>query len=93
VKVSLPESRVGETSVAVRVRYWAGARAAAGVDEEAVTGATTVGALIATLGERHPGLASVLPVCSILVEGRARTPDDVLPGGAEVEVLPPFAGG
>ncbi len=87
------EPRVVETPVTVRVRYWAGARAAAGIDEEPVTGAATVGALLAHLGGSRPALASVLPVCSILVEGRAGATDAVLPDGAVVEVLPPFAGG
>lgn len=93
MKVPQQESRVVETPAAVRVRYWAGARAAAGVDEESVLGPSTVGALVALLIERHPGLASVLPVCSILVDGRASSPDVVLPPGVAVEVLPPFAGG
>lgn len=93
MKVPQQESHVGEMSTAVRVRYWAGARAAAGLDEEAVVGPSTVGALVALLAERHPGLASVLPVCSILVDGRASSPDVALPHGVDVEVLPPFAGG
>ncbi|MEO7422377.1 MAG: MoaD/ThiS family protein [Ornithinibacter sp.] len=82
-----------ETPPAVRVRYWAGARAAAGLDEESVIGPVTVGDLLALLTERHPGLASVLPVCSILVDGLASTADVALPAGVAVEVLPPFAGG
>ncbi len=87
------ESGVGETSVSVHVRYWAGARAAAGVDDDQVTGAGTVGALVTLLTDRHPALGSILPVCSVLVEGRAGAPDTLLPDGAVVEVLPPFAGG
>ncbi|MGB7820066.1 MAG: MoaD/ThiS family protein [Ornithinibacter sp.] len=87
------EQRVVETVVTVRVRYWAGARAAAGIDEEQVAGAATVGALLEHLSGKHPALTTVLPVCSILVEGRAATADAVLPDGAVVEVLPPFAGG
>ena len=41
----------------------------------------------------HPDLATVLPVCSVLVDGLATEPADPLPAGAVVEVLPPFAGG
>ena len=53
--------RVTET---VLVRYWAGARAAAGVDEERLSDVATVGDLVARLTEAHPALAPVLPVCS-----------------------------
>lgn len=77
----------------VTVRYWAGARAAAGVDEEVLAGVTTVGELVGRLLAARPGLAPVLPVCSVLVEGRASTGEDPVPSGAVVEVLPPFAGG
>jgi molybdopterin converting factor small subunit len=77
----------------VTVRYWAGARAAAGVDQESVGGVATVGDLTARLLAERPGLAAVLPVCTVLVEGLASGPDAALPAGAVVEVLPPFAGG
>ena len=82
--------RVTET---VLVRYWAGARAAAGVDEERLTGVATVGDLLARLVTAHPALEPVLPVCSVLVAGRASSGDDPVPPGAVIEVLPPFAGG
>ena len=82
--------RVTET---VLVRYWAGARAAAGVDEERLTGIATVGDLLARLAAAHPALEPVLPVCSVLVAGRASSGDDPVPPGAVIEVLPPFAGG
>ena len=42
---------------------------------------------------RHPALEAVLPVCSVLVGGRASSGDDPVPPGAVVEILPPFAGG
>ncbi|HET6968476.1 MAG TPA: MoaD/ThiS family protein [Ornithinibacter sp.] len=77
----------------VTVRYWAGARAAAGVDEEVLTGVATVGELVGRLLATRPGLTPVLPVCSVLVGGRASTGEDPVPAGAVVEVLPPFAGG
>ena len=82
--------RVTET---VLVRYWAGARAAAGVDEERLPGVATVGELLARLAAAHPALEPVLPVCSVLVGGRASAGDDPVPPGAVIEVLPPFAGG
>ena len=84
------DARPAET---VTVRYWAGARAAAGVERETVTGVRTVGDLVGRLTASRPALERVLPVCSVLVGGRASSGDDQLPPGAVVEVLPPFAGG
>ena len=78
----------------VTVRYWAGARAAAGREEEAVD-AGTVGELLAVLGAR-PDLARVLTAASLLVDGEAVRRDDAgheLATGSTVDVLPPFAGG
>lgn len=77
----------------VLIRYWAGARAAAGVDEERLTGVETVGDLLTRLVLAHPALETVLPVCSVLVGGRASTAQDPVPPGAVIEILPPFAGG
>lgn len=73
----------------ILVRYFAGARAAAGTAEEKLDIAT-VSELIAS----RPGLVRVLNVCSFLVDGlvwhdRAAP----LPSDAVVDVLPPFAGG
>ncbi|MBD8078704.1 MoaD/ThiS family protein [Cellulosimicrobium arenosum] len=75
------------------VRYFAGARDAAGVETETVV-AATVGALYAEVVTRHPALAGVLPRCSLLVGG-VRAADDATPVGSDelVDVLPPFAGG
>jgi len=78
----------------VTVRYWAGARAAAGQEQEAVD-ASTVGELLSVLGARPP-LARVLTASSLLVDGEAVRREDVghqLPAGSTVDVLPPFAGG
>lgn len=80
----------------VRVRYFAGARAAAGVSEEAVPAAgRPLAALLALLADRHGDrLAAVLAAASFLVDGVAcRDRDRTLPAGAVVDVLPPFAGG
>ncbi|MFJ5777451.1 MoaD/ThiS family protein [Streptomyces sp. NPDC093094] len=81
----------------VTVRYWAAAKAAAGVAEERFEAGTLAGALDAAR-ERHPGeLARVLLRCSFLVDGDpvgTRAHDTVrLAEGGTVEVLPPFAGG
>jgi sulfur-carrier protein len=79
--------------VKVTVRYFAGARAAAGVPGETVD-AATVGDLITHLATRGEPLARVLSVCSYLVDGlAARDHATPLYDGATVDVLPPFAGG
>ena len=75
------------------IRYWAGARAAAGTAEEPFTG-STVGEVLDEAAARHgERLARVLSVASVLVDGARLGPDAVLEDGATIEVLPPFAGG
>jgi molybdopterin synthase sulfur carrier subunit len=76
----------------VTVRYWAGARAAAGVDTEVLSGAT-VADVLARARAAHAGLAPVLQVATVLLDGRPTTPAVRLTEGAMLEVLPPFAGG
>jgi sulfur-carrier protein len=80
----------------VTVRYFAAARAAVGLDHESVDlpSGTTVAALRSTLAERHGDrLARVLAASSFLVDEITTAPDRVVPDGALVDVLPPFAGG
>ena len=90
-----PESRtVGTTGPAlatVTVRYWAAARAAAGVDSEARTGAT-VGEVVDAAVADHPDLARVARVASFLLDGRKVGREARVTDGGTVEVLPPFAG-
>ena len=75
------------------VRFWAAARAAAGRSEQAYE-ATTLGAVVAALEAEHgPALSKVLAHSSFLVDGIRARPDLLLVDGAEIEVLPPFAGG
>jgi sulfur-carrier protein len=83
---------VGENVI---VRYFAGARAAAGVGEEAVPAGLTLDGLAEALGGRHgERLATVLKAASFLVDGmRWHDRQAPLPAGATVDVLPPFAGG
>lgn len=83
----------------VLVRYWAAAREAAGTTEERLD-AGTLEQLLAAIRVRHadrPRLAEVLTVCSVLVDGVPTAGRDpavvVLDDGAEVDLLPPFAGG
>jgi molybdopterin synthase sulfur carrier subunit len=78
----------------ITVRYFAGARAAAGVPEETVACQTLddlVSLLVTRRGER---LGSVLGAASFLVDGVSwRDRSRPLPERATVDVLPPFAGG
>ena len=78
-----------------QIRYYAGAAEAAGVDEvEVDVAALTVSGLLARLGQDNARLAEVLRVSSLLADGvRQDDPDAVLTGVAQVDVLPPFAGG
>ncbi|MEU9505511.1 MoaD/ThiS family protein [Micromonospora sp. NPDC048170] len=77
------------------VRYFAGARAAAGRAEETAAAGRPLDELVVELTDRHgTRLAAVLEVASFLVDGVTchdrRAP---LPAGATIDVLPPFAGG
>lgn len=84
------------TTMAVTVRYFAAACAAAGVDSETLSlpPGTTVTGLIDTLAGRGPALATVLGRCSYLRDGRAiRFHETELQSGETIDVLPPFAGG
>lgn len=79
----------------ITVRYWAGARAAAGIAEESYAGPLSLGDLREAAIARHPEsdrLAGVLAVCSVLVDGRQPQVAQV-EAGSVVEFLPPFAGG
>lgn len=77
----------------VTVRYYAAAKAALGVAEEAVDvrDCAQVGGLI----DRAPDAArAVLERCSFLVDGVSTTERKTrLRAGGLVDVLPPFAGG
>jgi sulfur-carrier protein len=83
----------------VTIRYWAAAKAAAGVAEESLDADTLAAALTTAVTRRgaDPRLRAVLARSSFLIDGSAvggRTAEDVpLPEGAVIEVLPPFAGG
>ena len=78
----------------VTVRYFAGARAAVGVDTETREAGSLdqlVGQIVDAHGER---LERVLTACSFLVDGTStRDRSLILEPGAVVDVLPPFAGG
>ena len=86
----------------VVVRYWAAARAAAGVETDTVPveSGATLADVLAAVRARHadrPRFADVVAVCSVLLGDRpvgVRAPEDVpVQPGDSVELLPPFAGG
>ncbi len=78
----------------VVVRYFAAARAAAGVAQETVD-ADSIEACLSTIKfSRGPEMQRVLKACSLLIDGvQARDLDRPLFGDVELDVLPPFAGG
>ncbi|MFI5584277.1 MoaD/ThiS family protein [Amycolatopsis sp. NPDC051758] len=85
------------TTLTIVVRYFAAARAAAGVEEEKVQlpSGASVSDAVAELRRLHPeGLPKILDAVSYLLDGVAvRDRTRVLTDGAELDVLPPFAGG
>jgi len=87
----------GQTDgIPVTVRYFAAARAAAGLESETVTvrAGATVADLVDGLTARDARLATVLSRCSYLRDGIAVRDDAIaLSAGDTVDVLPPFAGG
>jgi len=81
----------------VTVRYFAGARAAAGLDAEPVelSPGDTVHDVLATIASRHgERLTKILAASSLLLDEVAiRDRSMPLRVGAVLDVLPPFAGG
>lgn len=79
------------------VRYWAAARAAAGVAAEQTSAGTLAEALLLARSVRDDRFSQVLEVCSYVVDGDpvgSRDHAEVrLRDGGLVDVLPPFAGG
>lgn len=78
----------------VVVRYFASARAASGVGEE-TWDADTVEEVLVHMAKRHGArLDAILDVSTLLLNGtRVSDRGMSLPASAELEVLPPFAGG
>lgn len=97
--VSDPLPPDDESANHVTVRYWAAARAAAGLESEVVR-AATLADVLTEISRRHRDrdrFDDVIATCSMLhgeVPVGARDPAAVaLRAGDSIEFLPPFAGG
>ncbi|MFC5175681.1 MoaD/ThiS family protein [Nocardioides taihuensis] len=99
--MSTPPDATTRPETAITVRYWASARAAAGVasDELPAAAPLPLATVLARAATLHAGtrLPDVLKVCSVLVGetpvGSADAEDVLVAPGETVELLPPFAGG
>lgn len=90
-------------AIGVRVRYFAGARAAAGTTEETVrvvppgagiASVSVADVLEAALALHGDQLARVIAASGFLLDGVAvRDRNTEVGDGAQLDVLPPFAGG
>lgn len=93
--MAAPDRRGYPALVSATLRLFAAARAAAGTGEVRVS-AGNLEQILEWATIQFPALSEVLPRCSYLVDGIAvhATPSQVqVCDGAEVDVLPPFAGG
>lgn len=83
--------------LAITIRYFAGARAAAGLSSEEVElrdGATVADAVDAIVQRHGEALDKVVAASSFLLNSTTvRDRHTPLSPGAELDVLPPFAGG
>lgn len=99
--MSTPNVAKRDAETAITARYWAGARSAAGVDEDVfeVTGPLTLAEVVRRVLAAHPdpGVARTIAMCSVLLGDRPVSTEDaadvVVVPGTTVEFLPPFAGG
>ena len=76
----------------VTIRYFAAARSAAG-QSTATAEAASIRDLVTTVSAGRPELARVLSICTFLLNGERADPATPLHAGAQVDALPPFAGG
>jgi molybdopterin converting factor small subunit len=91
---------VNETQI-IEIRYWAGAKHAAGTDRDLVetSAPLTLAEIRGKAVDLHPGtrLGEVLAACSALIGeqpvGKADPASVLVRPGETVEFLPPFAGG
>lgn len=94
---AVDQQRPAEPRRTTTVRYWAAAKAAAGIAEEQVGSDTLADALDLVRRRHDRRFADVLLRCSYIVDGdpvgvRDHSAVRLTPGGL-VDCLPPFAGG
>ena len=79
----------------IRLRYFAGAREATGLDSETIEihPGTTLEALRTQLVERHPAVAPLVPDLRFAVGSAFAEGGQVLQDGDEVALIPPVGGG
>jgi molybdopterin synthase sulfur carrier subunit len=81
----------------VSLHYWAGARAAAGLETETVSADSVAEAIDTVVARRQDArFALVIKASSVLIDGLTAHPEDLarpLTAAVQVEILPPFAGG
>ncbi len=79
----------------IELRYFAAARAALGRSGETLSlpDGATVRDVVGRLAATAPAAEPVLARCAVLLDGRRAEPGDVVPDGARLDLLPPFAGG
>jgi molybdopterin converting factor small subunit len=79
----------------IELRYFAAARAALGRSSETlpVPDGATVRDVVGQLAAATPAAGPVLARCAVLLDGRRAGPDETVPDGARLDLLPPFAGG
>ncbi|NCV42234.1 MAG: hypothetical protein EBW12_02770 [Actinobacteria bacterium] len=77
----------------IEIRYFAAARAAAGVSSERVNPAS-LSTILTQVTANNPALAHVIEQCSFLVDSVAVNDMDMpIKAGSFIDVLPRFAGG
>ena len=81
----------------VSLHYWAGARAAAGLEVEEIEASSVAEALDAARARRGDDrFDRVLGMCSLLIDGTVASGSELTRQRTDpvtVEILPPFAGG
>lgn len=94
---SSPRAPDAAATIALTLRYFAGAAEAAGRQEERleVPAGTTVAALREQLAGRSTRMATTISISSLLVNSRSVPTDSLQPlqDGDAIDILPPFAGG
>ncbi|MDE0959955.1 MAG: MoaD/ThiS family protein [Planctomycetota bacterium] len=54
---------------------------------------SSVSDLVDAISDQHPILAERLPITRVAVDDKFCSPEDLIPAGAEVALIPPVSGG